>query len=60
MLTPTDWLNIICFVILYGCVAIVGIAIVKKVKRPYWKLQVGLIAIHEIAGVILLISRLVG
>lgn len=59
MLTPTDWLNIICFVIL-TIVAIVGIAIVKKVKLPCWKLQVGLIAIHEIAGVILLISRLVG
>lgn len=57
MLTPTEWLNIVCFIIL-TIVAIVCAAIVKKMKLPCWKLQIVWIALNEIVGVILLISRL--
>lgn len=57
MLTPTDCLNIICFIIL-TIVAIVCIAFVKKMKLPCWKLQISWIVFGEIIGVVLLISRL--
>ena len=57
MLTPTDCLNIICFIIL-TIVAIVCIAFVKKMKLPCWKLQISWIIFGEIIGVVLLISRL--
>lgn len=59
MLTPTDWLNIACFIIV-TIVAIVCIAIVKKMKLPCWKLQIGWIVFNEMIGVALLISRLAG
>lgn len=58
MLTPTDCLNIICFIIL-TIVVIACIAFVKKMELPYWKLQISWIVLNEIIGVALLISRLV-
>lgn len=58
MLTPTHCLNIICFIIL-TIVVIACIAFVKKMKLPYWKLQISWIVLNEIIGVALLISRLV-
>ena len=58
ILTPTDCLNIICFIIL-TIVVIVCIAFVKKKKLPCWKLQISWIVFNEIIGVALLISRLV-
>lgn len=58
ILTPTDWLNIICFIIL-TIAAIVCAVVVKKMKLPCWKLQIGWIVISEIFGVVLLISRLI-
>lgn len=57
MLTPTDCLNIICFIIL-TIAAIMCIAFVKKIKLPCWKLQISWIVFGEIIGVALLISRL--
>ena len=57
ILTPTDWLNIICFIIA-TIVAIVCVAIVKKMKLPCWKLQISWIVLSEMFGVVLLISRL--
>lgn len=57
MLTPTDWLNIICFIIL-TIVAIVCIVIVKRMKLSCWKLQIIWIVINEMIGVALLISRI--
>jgi len=56
-LTPTDWLNIICFIIT-TLVAIVCIWIAKKMKLPIWKFQVFWIGLMELIGVILLITRL--
>lgn len=57
MLTPTDWLNIVCFVIVEALAAI-GIIVAKKMKLPCWKFQVGWILFMALLGVLLLISRL--
>lgn len=38
MLTPTDQLNIVCFVIFMG-VSVACIIIAKKMKLPIWKFQ---------------------
>lgn len=57
MLTPTDKLNIVCFVIFMG-VSAVCIIIAKKMKLPIWKFQIGWILLMDIIGVLLLVSRL--
>lgn len=57
MLTPTDWLNIICFVIV-EILAVICILIAKKMKLPGWKFQVAWIILMGIIGVFLLITRL--
>lgn len=57
MLTPTDILNIVCFIIV-TIIAIVCIFIAIKMKLPIWKFQVGWILLMELLGVALLISRL--
>lgn len=57
MLTPTDKLNIICFVIV-TMIAITGIAVVIRMKLPVWKFQVIWTLLMEFIGVILLITRL--
>lgn len=56
-MTPTDILNIVCFAITIS-IAAICIAIAKKMKLPCWKFQVAWIALMEIIGVILLITRL--
>lgn len=58
MLTPTDKLNIVCFVLL-TIIAVAGIGIVIKMKLPVWKFQVIMILFIEIAGVLLLATRLI-
>lgn len=40
MLTPTDKLNIVYFVIFMG-VSVACIIIAKKMKLPIWKFQIG-------------------
>ena len=57
MLTPTDQLNIVCFVIFMG-VSFACIIIEKKMKLPIWKFQIGWILLMDIIGVLLLVSRL--
>lgn len=57
MLSPTDILNIVCFVIT-TIVVVVGIVIAKKMKLPCWKFQVAWIVVIEIIAVFLLVSRL--
>ena len=58
MLTPTDKLNIICFIIL-TIIAIVSLIVVIKLKPPgVWKFQIVWICITEAAGVFLLVTRL--
>lgn len=58
MLTLTDKLNIVCFVLL-TIIAVAGIGIVIKMKLPVWKFQVIMILFIEIAGVLLLATRLI-
>lgn len=57
MLTPTDKLNIICFVILM-VISVICLIIAKKMKLPCWKFQIGWILFMDLLGVLLLISRL--
>lgn len=57
MLTPTDKLNIVCFVIFMG-VSTACVIITKKMKLPIWKFQIGWILLMDIIGVLLLVSRL--
>lgn len=57
MLTPTDKLNIVCFVIFMG-VSVACIIIAKKMKLSIWKFQVGWILLMDVIGVLLLVSRL--
>ena len=57
MLTPTDWLNIICFMIAEA-IAITCILLIKKMKLPDWKFRIAWIILMQVIGVILLISRL--
>lgn len=57
MLTPTDWLNIICFMIA-ETIAITCILLIKKMKLPDWKFRIAWIILMQVIGVILLISRL--
>lgn len=56
-LSVTDRTNIVCFVILM-IISVIGIVIVKKVKLPVWKFQVGWILFVDIIGVALLMTRL--
>lgn len=56
-LTPTDKLNIICFLIV-TIIAVVCMGIAIKMKLPIWKFQVVWITIMEVIGVLLLIFRL--
>lgn len=56
-MTSTDWLNIVCFIIV-ETLAIGGIIIAIKMKLPVWKFQVGWIAFMALLGVLLLVSRL--
>lgn len=56
-MTPTDKLNIICFVIT-ELIAMFCIMVAKKKKLPYWKFQIAWIILMQIIGVFLLISRL--
>ena len=58
MLSPTDILNIVCFVIT-TIVVVAGILIAKKMKLPCWKFQVAWIVLIEIIAVFLLVSRLI-
>lgn len=55
--TPTDWLNIVCFIIVEA-LAVSGIVIAIKMKLPVWKFQVGWISFMALLGVLLLASRL--
>lgn len=57
VLTPTDWLNIICFVIV-TIIAIICTFIAIKKKLPCWKFQVGWVAFMEFLGILLLVCRL--
>ena len=57
VLSPTDILNIVCFVIT-TIVVVTGILIAKKMKLPCWKFQVAWIVVIEIIAVFLLVSRL--
>ena len=57
MLTSTDWLNIICFMIA-ETIAITCILLIKKMKLPDWKFRIAWIILMQVIGVILLISRL--
>lgn len=57
ILTPTDILNIVCFIIV-TIIAITCTVIAIKMKLPIWKFQVAWIGLMEIIGVFLLISRL--
>lgn len=56
-MTPTDILNIVCFVIVM-IVSVICIIIAKKMKLPIWKFQIGWILFMDVLGVILLVSRL--
>lgn len=56
-MTPTDWLNVVCFII-FEIIAAGGIVIAIKMKLPVWKFQVGWIAFMAVLGILLLISRL--
>lgn len=56
-LTPTDWLNIICFGIVTAIAAICGTAEIKT-KFPRWKFRVGWTISMEVLAALLLISRL--
>lgn len=56
-MTPTDWLNVVCFIIVEA-LAVSGIIIAIKMKLPVWKFQVGWIAVMAVLGVLLLVFRL--
>ncbi len=56
-LSITDRTNIVCFLILM-IISVIGIVIVKKMKLPVWKFQVGGILLMDIIGVALLVIRL--
>ncbi len=56
-LNVTDRTNIVCFII-FMMISIALTIIVLKMKLPVWKIQIGLILLHDFAAVILLIARL--
>lgn len=56
-LSITDRTNIVCFLILM-IISVIDIVIVKKMKLPVWKFQVGGILLMDIIGVALLVIRL--
>lgn len=56
-MTPTDWLNIVCFVIVI-LISVICIIIANKMKLPCRKFQITWILLMDILGVFLLISRL--
>ena len=56
-MTPTDWLNVVCFVIVEA-LAVSGIIIAIKMKLPVWKFQVGWIIVMAALGVLILVFRL--
>lgn len=56
-LTVTDRTNIVCFIILMTVSAVCAI-VVKKMKLPFWGLQIAWIIFMDILGVLLLVTRL--
>ena len=57
-LTVTDRTNIVCFIILM-VISVICIVIVKKMKLPIWKFQIGWILFMDALGTLLLVSRLI-
>lgn len=56
-MSGTDYLNIICFIIVM-IISAICIFIAKKMKLPIWKFQIAWILLMDAIGVVLLISRL--
>lgn len=56
-MSGTDYLNIVCFVIVM-IISSICIVIAKKMKLPIWKFQIAWILLMDAIGVVLLVTRL--